>query len=249
MKTLIVPDVHQDIDWVKRILDREVNSCDRVVFLGDWMDSFDRPPRIACPSETGEYVYNLWKKLGNRAIWIVGNHDQAYFEYFLRKQKKPLALKYMCGGFSTHKGNQFCEHLTDDFIRSHKIAYFEQGYLISHAGILPNFWPARTANGDNDAALQWFLSHCDEAWKNFPYIDSPLFCAGLSRGGNSTVGGPLWCDWERDFVDELPYPQICGHTTSGNNPISRQIGKSVCLDSCQTWYGILEDKKLTFNKA
>lgn len=53
MTTLIIPDVHQDIQSVKKIFAVEdVNSFDEVVFLGDWFDSFYEPPKVASFKDT-----------------------------------------------------------------------------------------------------------------------------------------------------------------------------------------------------
>ena len=40
MKTLVVPDIHNKINVVQKILDKE-SSVDEVIFLGDWFDDFD----------------------------------------------------------------------------------------------------------------------------------------------------------------------------------------------------------------
>ena len=40
MKTLVVPDIHNKIDVVQKILDKE-SSVDEVIFLGDWFDDFN----------------------------------------------------------------------------------------------------------------------------------------------------------------------------------------------------------------
>ena len=47
----------------------------------------------------------------------------------------------------------------------------------------------------------------------------------------------LWCDWNEEFVDDLPFPQIVGHTADAK---PRRKGRSWCLDCGQTHYGVLE---------
>lgn len=55
------------------------------------------------------------------------------------------------------------------------------------------------------------------------------------------MGGPLWLDWESEFVDELPYRQIVSHSADSE---PRQKGHSWCIDCGQQAYWILEDREL-----
>jgi len=81
MTTLIIPDVHQDIKSVKKILAIEdINLIDEVVFLGDWFDSFHEPPKVASFKDTCLFVRDLvWENNKNKKmVFLVGNHDLAY---------------------------------------------------------------------------------------------------------------------------------------------------------------------------
>jgi len=72
----------------------------------------------------------------------------------------------------------------------------------------------------------------------FDQEDHPLFSPGKARGGTQPVGGPLWLDWDEEFTDALPLPQLVGHTV-GKAP--RQKGRSWCVDCRQTVYVVLQD--------
>jgi hypothetical protein len=113
-------------------------------------------------------------------------------------------------------------------VKQHKIAVLANGWLISHAGVMPPYW-----SGDLDS----FLNGCENAWENFREKNHLIFSVGESRGGREKLGGPIWCDWHDDFRDELPYPQIVGHTYCPNGASK---GKSFCIDGGQSVYGILE---------
>jgi len=66
--------------------------------------------------------------------------------------------------------------------------------------------------------------------------DHPLLGAGPVRGGFHDIGGPLWQDFNEEFEDSLPFPQIVGHTRQ--RKVARK-GRSVCIDVCQTACGVL----------
>jgi hypothetical protein len=120
-----------------------------------------------------------------------------------------------------------------------ELAMEADGWLLSHAGIHPQFWPTV---GTPALSLQTLLMEWEGVIGNlFENEDHPLLEAGEARGGSQAVGGPLWCDWEQEFVDELPYRQLVGHSA---NAEPRQTGRSWCIDCAQRVYGILEAGEL-----
>lgn len=114
------------------------------------------------------------------------------------------------------------------------------GWLLSHAGIHRKFWPQADTP---EAALARLCAQFDALIGNlFENEDHPLLNAGAARGGQEEVGGPLWQDWEQEFADSLPLPQIVGHSAGA---AARQIGRSWCIDGGGTLYATLVDGKLT----
>ena len=81
MKTLIIPDIHQDLAGLKKIFKIEkLESFDEIIFLGDWFDSFHEPPKVSSFKDTCLFLRDLvWEneKTG-KMIFLVGNHDLAY---------------------------------------------------------------------------------------------------------------------------------------------------------------------------
>ena len=51
------------------------------------------------------------------------------------------------------------------------------------------------------------------------------------------VGGPLWLDWDSEFVDDLPLPQVVGHTRGRE---ARRKDRSWCIDATQTCAGLID---------
>jgi len=242
-KLLIIPDTHQEIFFIEQILKQE-KDFDRIIHLGDWFDSFLEPPRVYGVRAVAQFM-NQFKR-DYDVTFLVGNHDLAYYETILKSPEGYITnsllwrCQFGCSGFSGEKARKIKKELTPEFIRDCKLMVYEQGYLISHAGIHPNHIGYEFTQQD-------IVDELNTVWKDFPYPlqkDMWVFNAGEARGGEG-LGGPLWLDWFYEFEDG-PYPQICGHT---NNPSPRKEGNSYMLDAGQTCYGILQDGILIIKNA
>jgi hypothetical protein len=112
------------------------------------------------------------------------------------------------------------------------------GYLVTHAGVARVHWPWMQSTPQDQ--LDVFLHQTGAAWRAWVLRDqvSPLFGAGPGRGGqDAPVGGPLWLDWDQEFVDELPFPQLVGHT---RGKTARRKDRSWCLDAAQTCAALVD---------
>jgi len=221
MRTLVIGDIHQRIDSVKRILETEKNY-DEVVFLGDWFDSFYDPPKVAGMEQTAEYLRYLVMDHPNKSkfVFLVGNHDMSYI--YNNKASSMTSIHkvndFYCSGFTVSKAKKFRqvfydEGLKDDFFyKNFKIVHQTQGWTLSHAGLHEKHIPV----GKNvDILVNEIIPH---VWKNFRDFTIPhhwiLSGAGTCRGGDCPVGGALWLDWRFEFEpsDHIGR-QIVGHTT------------------------------------
>ena len=81
-KTLIIPDVHQNIGFVNDILRKE-DWFDHCVFLGDWFDTFRNIDNKVAYSmkETCKWINS--KLDDDRFIWLLGNHDLSYISSYV----------------------------------------------------------------------------------------------------------------------------------------------------------------------
>ena len=242
-RCLIIPDVHQDIGWVERILEKEGtgNSApDLIVFLGDYFDSH-RPSRLrAGVGDTCLWLNETQRRLGTRAVFLLGNHDIQYLEAkpVCDRYRTPRHLRYKCGSaFSHNAAKLIAKRLAPEFWQQARLFVVVNGWLLSHAGVASAHWPASAATADSLLTLD---ASCRQALQStlHPGTDAhPLLRAGIVRGGDSPVGGITWLDWDNEFQDALPLPQIVGHTV---NPAgARRHGRSWCLDGGQTCYGVL----------
>jgi len=245
MKTLIIPDIHQDLFFVESILKLEKGKFDKIIQLGDWFDSFFVPPKVYGVRAVAQFMNQLVNQYD--ITFLVGNHDVSYYELILKSPEGYITnslidrRQFSCSGFSGEKARNIKKELTHEFIRNCKLMVYEQGYLISHAGIHTSFIGEGFSPED-------IVEELNEVWARFPYPeerDRWVYGVGACRGGLDPCGGITWQDWFYEFSDG-PYPQICGHT---NNASPRKEGNSFMLDAGQRYYGMLEDGRLTIKGA
>jgi hypothetical protein len=221
MKTIVIPDIHQRINNIRTILEKE-QEYDEVVFLGDYFDSFFEPPKVASFEDTCEYLKHLITEHPNKDkfVFLLGNHDLQYI--FLNNKDSHSSvttpLNYYCSGFTKNKASKFRKVFFDNgykddfFIKNFKLVHQTQGWTLSHAGIHPSHIPY-------SKDLDFFVNvMANEAWKNFRHLNHQynwiMSSAGICRGGLDKVGGIVWHDWRYEFeTNPLTGKQIVGHTT------------------------------------
>lgn len=233
-RILAISDVHQRTDWMNAVFSHENGNYDHIVFLGDMMDSYDEPPVVSSARRSANEYANLLSR--QDVTVLVGNHDLPYIECFKKSKafKKNSNIINSCPGFSNSKSIDFAKELTAELLQNVNLFCVANGYLLSHAGFREHFWNSYWTNEQNLAYL-WHKSK--EDLRLIDFIPSVLFAIGEARGGNERMGGPVWCDWDYEFQDNLPIPQIVGHTNCHNT--YRQIGKSFCIDSGGIGYAII----------
>ena len=247
---LIIPDVHQDIRWVRRILKTENGNFSEIIFLGDYWDSFNSPPAVATAGETADFLNEV--RAQYPCTCLAGNHDLPYLEAwaYLDNELAPDCLKYACPGFQIEKAIAIRDRLDRGFWNDLQLTTFRNGHLISHAGVHPVFWPKGLGVQTALLALATAGKRALDAIRIAVFTDFQGFiCAPRStllshaevveidHDETHHIGGPLWLDWHTQFVDDLPVPQIVGHTSDTLGP--RKRGRSWCVDGYQTCYALL----------
>lgn len=235
---LIIPDMHQDVFWADLILQKEADQVGRIIFLGDYYDSHKAEEEIATARETAAFLRSAKEQFQDRVIFLVGNHDLPYLEgapLFARGQED-FSPAYPCSGFNPAKGVDIFREWDLSWLENFSLMTRAHGFLLSHAGVAGEFWPDSTSA---EKSLRQLEENCQSAWENFRDQHEPILSAGFSRGGLQPTGGLLWLDWNEEFSDDLPYPQIVGHTVSTRSTKVRRKGRSYCLDNSQSTYGIL----------
>jgi predicted phosphodiesterase len=219
MTTLVIPDIHQRCDKVDQALQRE--QCDEVVFLGDWLDTREHESKVTQFYKTCLFLrYHMLLPCNERKyVFILGNHDLYYIynntePYTHRVVKRPM---YGISGPSKNKIKLFrkCFYSSGvkdtHFLKTFRVAYASNGFVFSHAGIVPEHIPyGKTTQEFIDVV-------CHEAWMNFRNpghnYNWVLSQVGKARFGDYHVGGPIWLDGNSEFyAHESIGPQVFGHT-------------------------------------
>lgn len=240
-RVLVIPDVHQSVEWATAILEREQGNFDHVVFLGDFFDSHFSPPQVAGSEATAEFVKRIIDGVYGPATLLIGNHDLPIMQGYraCRAHKTPHP-SLVCSGYSSSTSKNAHKVLGWADWRRFELFKLVNGRLLSHAGFLGDFWvTGDTVENNLDAlyresqyALESIELGASRFWRCGDYRKDPD-----RKGPLIIFGGPVWCDI-REFRDELPLSQIFGHSQKPNT--IRQLGCSYCIDGGQSCYLLIE---------
>jgi serine/threonine protein phosphatase 1 len=90
-RTLVIGDIHGGLRALEQVFDRAVVSAsDRLIFLGDYVDSWSESP------QTLDFLITLSQT--HDCIFIRGNHDELLLQWLLGKEN---ALWHQHGGMAT----------------------------------------------------------------------------------------------------------------------------------------------------
>jgi hypothetical protein len=196
MKTLVLGDTHGRPHW-KQIVASE--SPDRVIFIGDYFDSFD--------NTAVEQMHNFqeiidWKQSGqSEVIMLIGNHDYHYMrgvtQYYSGYQSgaRPAIEQLL---YENRQHMQMCYQMGD--------------FLFTHAGV----------------SYDWLKINKWEGWESveekvndlWEYTPNVFGFAGRDPYGDSTISSPIWIrpyslqKANRDTLRDQ-FIQVVGHTTQG----------------------------------
>jgi len=257
MKTIIISDLHNRVDWVEIALSSPVlKPYNRVIFLGDYFDDYHDTTRIA--TNSAEWLkQSLYEP--NR-IHLVGTHDLWY--------RFPNNRFIPASGNSWEKAYAIRSVLTDEDWNLLKLFHYEQNFLMTHAGVSSHLINSYVAQREYIYSKYTHIVHnekvldlntqevidkiikpaTDEALidisnnKSNPWLD-----AGYARGGRQPVGGIIWLDWNAEFEPVPGLNQIVGHTEM-KVPTQKITDDSInyCLDTRNHHIGILEDGKFSY---
>lgn len=226
VKTLIIPDLHNNWVWAESIISKE--NPDYVIFLGDYFDSYGDEGNSELVVQTAQWLARSTKE-PNR-IHLFGNHDIWYASGDPRVH---------CPGNNEHKRWLINCYFKDwHKIRTH---YWLDNWLCTHAGLTRPLWKALEPTY---ITVKDLMDDVDRSTD----IHVLLRLIGKGRGGTSDHGGVLWCHFEdnpdyNEFFDIPGIKQIFGHTNSDN---VRSNGKHACIDCHGTAYAVYQNGKMKF---
>lgn len=209
MKIGIIPDIHGNSTWQENV--KKMVDCDKIVFLGDYVDSFNENERGLKAAENLKKIFQFARENKDKVDLLIGNHDLE--NYWLRCNKcsgfQPLVYETYHSIFEENK----------DLI---KLAVKYDDWVFSHAGFTKT-WVECTISRfkfrfgeDTDFEL---LSNDPVEMSNkmlqekisfpFEYSESDFSCYG-----ESVKQGPLWVRPTSLMKEPFYEKQVVGHTES-----------------------------------
>jgi hypothetical protein len=191
MKIITIGDIHGHDEW--KSVDHR--SYDRIIFLGDYLDSFVMTDNEILENFKAIIEFRLtWP---DKVVLLLGNHETSY-----------ISSRFRCTGFrpamAVILGKLLFRHF--DIFR---IAWQHENYLWTHAGIHQDYYDRKISGKvlETDDTLSGTLQRLYEDGY------TPIFEVGYERGGRfGNRGGPLWVDKSRLRENPLRgYHQIVGH--------------------------------------
>jgi predicted MPP superfamily phosphohydrolase len=139
---LVVPDLHQDLSFLNRVVAVAQKEGASLTFLGDYVDAVEA--RWADESGLRAIISALLELSHHHSagcVFLAGNHDVA----MVQATRHRAALLHAGDHEQVAKLDHALPHTarhaaglalwTDDFLRTWRIATLAHGFLLSHAGV------------------------------------------------------------------------------------------------------------------
>jgi hypothetical protein len=242
MKTVVLGDTHGRSNW-KLAIHQE--KPDRVIFIGDYFDSFE----LSGVEQINNFKEIIKYKESNpkvEVVLLIGNHDHHYF---------PEVGYTGTSGFQKAIAPSITQVVDEN--RHHlQMAYGFGEYLFTHAGVSPVFMDQ--VFGENDWSKENVVVDLNEM---FRYKPRAFDFNGFEATGDSTTQTPIWIR-PRSLMSankkhpkglKKDYTQVVGHTAMKEldlvNSDKFTGGRYYFIDTMETsgQYLIIEDGKLSVN--
>jgi hypothetical protein len=235
-KTLVLGDTHGRSFWKLAV---NLENPDRVIFIGDYMDSYD----INTETQVNNFldILEYKKSSGKEVVLLLGNHDAHY----------DSRVGYTGTSGYQQVGKYQIEPVIDANREHLQIAYQFKNYLFSHAGVSTVFMDDIFGKGG------WNIDHVSvELNELFRYKPHAFTFNGWDPYGNDDKQTPIWirpgalmrANKKTELKDK--YIQIFGHTQTESinlNHIKKAAGgKYYNIDCLGTSgeYLIIENDKI-----
>jgi hypothetical protein len=239
MKTVVIGDVHGRSLW-KLIVNQE--NPDRVIFIGDYFDSFEISgvEQIQNFKEIIEYK----EKSGKEVITLIGNHDHHYY---------PEVGYTGTSGYQSRIAPSITQVIDEN--RQHlQIAYSFDEFLFTHAGVSPTFMDGEFGEEG------WVEDNVVELLNDlFKYKPKSFDFNGTDPYGDNTYQTPIWIrpkslmavNKKHDKGLKKKYIQVVGHTQVKKLDLvgaEKSAGGRYYLIDCQETTGeylVIQDGELS----
>jgi hypothetical protein len=238
MKIICCGDLHGNPLW-KQIVNKYINEDVLYIFIGDYFDSYI----YNCEQQCNNFLDIIAFKEANptKVILLIGNHDASY-----------LNEDENCSGYQ-QIGKYQIKPLLDKYKHLLQIAYKQDNYLFSHAGICPTFldWTF----GKDGWNIDNFVDKLNEM-----FVYKPLFLTfnGINSYGDDVGQTPVWIrpralmQSNKNGILHKKFVQIVGHTTQNQIDIEgKSTGKKYffidTLNSNQEYF-VIKNKAFQAHK-
>jgi hypothetical protein len=243
-KTLIIGDTHGSSNW-KLAIHQE--QPDRVIFIGDYFDSFE----ISGVDQIHNFKEIIHYKNLNpqvEVVMLIGNHDHHYF---------PEIGYTGTSGYQAGVGHSITQVIDEN--RHHlQMAYGFGDFLCTHAGVSPVFMDQ--VFGSDDWSIESVVVDLNELFK---YKPKAFEFNGFDSSGDNTTQTPIWIrpgslmssNKKHKKGLKKDYIQIVGHTAmrridlKGSNQFTG--GRYYFIDTMETSgdYLVIQDNNITVNSV
>jgi hypothetical protein len=185
MKTVILGDSHGRDLW-KQIVEIE-NDADRIIFLGDYFDSFDIPGVVQLQNFLD--IVEFKKNSDKEVVLLFGNHDYHYMPGF---------TGYGYSGYQAALAYQFRDAIEQN-LEHFQMAYLFNDVLCSHAGISPEWLEMVFGKPNDESGHNWNIDTMDGIKHVVELINDHLKFKpsifefnGFNGYGDDTWQTPIW---------------------------------------------------------
>lgn len=245
MRTLVIGDIHGRSNWKLAIYQEQ--PIDRVIFIGDYMDSFT----ISGVEQIDNFKQIIQYKENNpqvEVVMLIGNHDHHYY---------PEIGYTGTSGYQSGVAPSITQVIDEN--RHHlQMAYGFGEYLFTHAGVSPVFMDQ--VFGKDDWSKESIVVDLNEL---FRYKPKAFEFNGFDGHGDNTTQTPIWIrprslmsvNKKHEKGLKKDYIQIVGHTQmrrldlTGSDKFTG--GRYYFIDTMDTSgdYLVIEDSILRTNSV
>lgn len=236
-----IGDLHGRIDALESAIETfEKEKVDKLVFMGDYVDSYDVTDTEIL--YVLDQVIRYKRENPNKVICLLGNHDISYIE------NDPW---YRASGYRPQLQHDI-QHRFMEATGLFQVAWRNGTYMCSHAGIL-SAWVEKYYDRLSYYSDKFGIDMVDsfDILLNAIYETHDrwmLFTVPVIRGGHhGSIGGPIWADVseiESEPSCSFKYTHIVGHNSTKmiRDHVSKAGTKTIFTDclSSKTEFLILK---------
>jgi predicted MPP superfamily phosphohydrolase len=244
MKTIVLGDTHGRSNWKLAV---HQDKPDRVIFIGDYFDSFE----ISGVEQIANFKEIIKYKEDNpqvEVVMLIGNHDHHYF---------PEVGYTGTSGYQSGIAPSITQVIDEN--RHHlQMAYGFGDFLFTHAGVSPVFMDQ--VFGEDDWSIENVVVDLNEM---FRYKPKAFDFNGFEPSGDNTTQTPIWIR-PRSLMSankkhkkglKKDYIQVVGHTTMKRLNLEESDkftgGRYYFIDTMDTsgQYLVIQDNQITVNSV